>query len=268
MADVILEADIGYNAVRQRHQASSEPREFNNPRQIRRTDSSEGFDFMFGEFEHAGGSSMLASSPPGLAERIAEEDPNTPPRSMLSLLDSSNGISGSSFSSSSSCDLQTSSSPLELDETDFECSLCYRIFYQPVTTSCGHTYCKGCLSSSLKFSFDCPICRRRLCSSQDELDLSVSYVISNVVEKHFPIQLEQRMQEEKETKSCSSSSAPLSSSAPSVIGARNHIMAGPEPRQVQSIAAPERTSERRRSSSIGWWSDCLGGCTFLYPLDL
>jgi hypothetical protein len=137
MADVILDPDVGFNAVRQRHPAVSEPREFNNTRQIRRTDSSEGFDFMFGEFEHAGGSSMLASSPPGLAERLAEEDPNTPPRSMLSLLDSPNGISGSSFSSSSSCDIQTSSLPLELDESDFECSLCYRLFYQPVTTSCG-----------------------------------------------------------------------------------------------------------------------------------
>jgi hypothetical protein len=29
-----------------------------------------------------------------------------------------------------------------LDIADFECSLCFRLFCKPVTTSCGHTYCK------------------------------------------------------------------------------------------------------------------------------
>lgn len=29
-----------------------------------------------------------------------------------------------------------------LDIADFECSLCFRLFCKPVSTSCGHTYCK------------------------------------------------------------------------------------------------------------------------------
>ena len=29
-----------------------------------------------------------------------------------------------------------------VDTRDYECSLCYRLFWQPVVTACGHTYCK------------------------------------------------------------------------------------------------------------------------------
>ena len=29
-----------------------------------------------------------------------------------------------------------------VDARDYECSLCYRLFWQPVVTACGHTYCK------------------------------------------------------------------------------------------------------------------------------
>lgn len=32
--------------------------------------------------------------------------------------------------------------PLLFDTTDFECSLCFRLFYKPVSTPCGHTYCR------------------------------------------------------------------------------------------------------------------------------
>lgn len=31
----------------------------------------------------------------------------------------------------------------------FECSLCLDIFYDPVTISCGHTFCRTCLVKSL-----------------------------------------------------------------------------------------------------------------------
>lgn len=29
-----------------------------------------------------------------------------------------------------------------LESSELECSLCFRLFCRPVTTSCGHTYCK------------------------------------------------------------------------------------------------------------------------------
>lgn len=42
---------------------------------------------------------------------------------------------------------------------DFECTLCMKLLYEPVTTPCGHSFCRSCLFQSmdhgeiLKFSF-------------------------------------------------------------------------------------------------------------------
>jgi late competence protein required for DNA uptake (superfamily II DNA/RNA helicase) len=37
-------------------------------------------------------------------------------------------------------------------EKELECPLCFRMYHNPVTTPCGHTYCRTCLYSSLKYS--------------------------------------------------------------------------------------------------------------------
>ncbi|MCJ8734578.1 hypothetical protein PDJAM_G00237050 [Pangasius djambal] len=49
-----------------------------------------------------------------------------------------------------------------LDPSDFECSLCMRLFYDPVTTPCGHSFCKNCLQRSLDHSPQCPLCKESL----------------------------------------------------------------------------------------------------------
>lgn len=40
-----------------------------------------------------------------------------------------------------------------------ECQLCYMLLYQPLTTPCGHTFCRRCFSRSLDHSTTCPLCR-------------------------------------------------------------------------------------------------------------
>lgn len=40
-----------------------------------------------------------------------------------------------------------------------ECQLCYMLLYQPLTTPCGHTFCRRCFSRSLDHSTSCPLCR-------------------------------------------------------------------------------------------------------------
>lgn len=35
----------------------------------------------------------------------------------------------------------------------------FRLFYHPVTTPCGHTFCRGCLYRSLDYSNGCPLCK-------------------------------------------------------------------------------------------------------------
>ena len=39
--------------------------------------------------------------------------------------------------------------PAAVKVEDFDCSLCFRLLWQPTTTPCGHTYCRGCIDRSL-----------------------------------------------------------------------------------------------------------------------
>lgn len=40
-----------------------------------------------------------------------------------------------------------------------ECQLCYLLLYDPLTTPCGHTFCKSCFARSLDHGDRCPLCR-------------------------------------------------------------------------------------------------------------
>ncbi|KAI0103104.1 hypothetical protein F4776DRAFT_648570 [Hypoxylon sp. NC0597] len=46
--------------------------------------------------------------------------------------------------------------------TEMDCQVCYALFLDPLTTACGHTFCRGCLHRILDHSDLCPICRRTL----------------------------------------------------------------------------------------------------------
>ncbi|KAK5169741.1 uncharacterized protein LTR77_005719 [Saxophila tyrrhenica] len=43
-----------------------------------------------------------------------------------------------------------------------DCQVCYNLMLDPVTTFCGHTLCRVCMSRVLDHSLHCPICRRVL----------------------------------------------------------------------------------------------------------
>ena len=50
----------------------------------------------------------------------------------------------------------------QLDVSDVECPLCLRIFWEPVTTPCGHSFCRACLYQALDTSPSCPLCKGSL----------------------------------------------------------------------------------------------------------
>jgi Lon protease-like protein len=50
----------------------------------------------------------------------------------------------------------------ETVRTEMDCQVCYALFYDPLTTVCGHTFCRSCLHRVLDHSLYCPICRRGL----------------------------------------------------------------------------------------------------------
>jgi hypothetical protein len=71
-----------------------------------------------------------------------------------------------------------------LDPSDFECSLCFRLFCKPVSTSCGHSYCRSCLLAALRYNLCCPLCRTKL-ESPSKCKYSVNITIKTLLEKHF-----------------------------------------------------------------------------------
>jgi Lon protease-like protein len=80
---------------------------------------------------------------------------------------------------------------LQLDELrkQLECSVCFNIFYKPITLGCGHTFCKECTKLAIQHTHKCPLCR-----FPTVLDISstkVSSVLSNMIEKYFPESVQQ-----------------------------------------------------------------------------
>ncbi|RDL35382.1 uncharacterized protein BP5553_07313 [Venustampulla echinocandica] len=45
---------------------------------------------------------------------------------------------------------------------ELDCQVCYGLFFDPLTTACGHTFCRKCVHRVLDHSNLCPICRRVL----------------------------------------------------------------------------------------------------------
>lgn len=49
--------------------------------------------------------------------------------------------------------------------SEMDCQICYALFHDPITTGCGHTFCRSCLYRILDHSRCCPICRQKVAIS-------------------------------------------------------------------------------------------------------
>ena len=50
----------------------------------------------------------------------------------------------------------------EIIKSEMDCQVCYGLLLDPLTTTCGHTFCRKCVARVLDHSTLCPICRRHL----------------------------------------------------------------------------------------------------------
>ncbi|KAF8784977.1 LON peptidase N-terminal domain and RING finger protein 3-like [Argiope bruennichi] len=73
-----------------------------------------------------------------------------------------------------------------LDKQDFECALCIRILWEPVSTTCGHTFCRVCLNRSLDHQTNCPLCKASLSSFLAERVQSTTEFLEKAIETLFP----------------------------------------------------------------------------------
>ncbi|GMH31541.1 hypothetical protein Nepgr_033385 [Nepenthes gracilis] len=76
---------------------------------------------------------------------------------------------------------------------DFDCTLCLKLLYDPVTTPCGHSFCRSCLFQSMDRSNKCPLCRTVLFITPRTCAISVT--LNNIIQKTFPEEYAERNSE-------------------------------------------------------------------------
>ncbi|XP_030608808.1 E3 ubiquitin-protein ligase TRIM21-like [Archocentrus centrarchus] len=66
-----------------------------------------------------------------------------------------------------------------LSEDQFRCSICLDVFTDPVTTPCGHNFCKKCITQHWKdnFQYNCPLCNK-VFSGRPKLHINTSEMVA------------------------------------------------------------------------------------------
>lgn len=75
-----------------------------------------------------------------------------------------------------------------VDQSDFECVLCCRSLWRPVTTPCGHTYCWHCLERCLDYSSSCPLCMTSLAEYLANNSRSITTFIDESMKNFIPME--------------------------------------------------------------------------------
>lgn len=78
------------------------------------------------------------------------------------------------------------------DASDLECSLCMRLFYEPVTTPCWHTFCLKCLERCLDHNAKCPLCKDGLSQCLASRKYSKNVIMEELIAKFLPEELKER----------------------------------------------------------------------------
>ncbi len=75
-----------------------------------------------------------------------------------------------------------------VEPTDFECPLCFRLLWQPITTPCGHTFCKMCLDRVLDHNIECPMCKSATLKSYltDRRETMVNEFVESTMMRMIP----------------------------------------------------------------------------------
>nr|XP_017819586.3 LON peptidase N-terminal domain and RING finger protein 2 [Callithrix jacchus] len=81
---------------------------------------------------------------------------------------------------------------LSLDVTDFECALCMRLLFEPVTTPCGHTFCLKCLERCLDHSPQCPLCKDKLSELLASRNFNITVLAEELIIRYLSDELSDR----------------------------------------------------------------------------
>ncbi|KAL9121577.1 MAG: hypothetical protein Q9187_001866 [Circinaria calcarea] len=74
----------------------------------------------------------------------------------------------------------------EATRSEMDCHVCYALILDPLTTPCGHTFCRKCVARVLDHSNLCPICRRLLLMPPGVQSVPSNKRLSNLLLKLCP----------------------------------------------------------------------------------
>ncbi|XP_054471098.1 LON peptidase N-terminal domain and RING finger protein 2 [Anoplopoma fimbria] len=136
----------------------------------------------------AGVLAALPAAPGGLKRKHSGDGPSAvfnPPSKLLRPDDESSAQTTSAF--------RGRTFPAELlDSGDMECSLCMRLFYEPVATPCGHTFCLKCLERCLDHNSNCPLCKENLSEYLATRGYSKTLLMEEVLQRYLGDELAER----------------------------------------------------------------------------
>ena len=80
-------------------------------------------------------------------------------------------------------------------EDDYECPLCMRTLWKPITTPCGHTFCKTCLDRVLDHNTNCPMCKSAALKSylSERRETMSNEFVETQLKLHLPTEYAERM---------------------------------------------------------------------------
>jgi Lon protease-like protein len=97
---------------------------------------------------------------------------------------------------------------MELEiKKEIECAICSRIYYEPITMTCGHTFCRNCLLRSMDYSNRCCLCREIFHINVEEQPETT--VIKNIIQNIYPNYYKERMIENNEFEDVNNNTIPL-----------------------------------------------------------
>ncbi|XP_056411951.1 LON peptidase N-terminal domain and RING finger protein 2 isoform X2 [Hyla sarda] len=79
-----------------------------------------------------------------------------------------------------------------VDSSDFECSLCMRLFYEPAAPPCGHTFCLKCLERCLDHNPHCPLCKENLSQYLASRAYKKTFLTEELIIRYLPEELSER----------------------------------------------------------------------------
>lgn len=79
-------------------------------------------------------------------------------------------------------DIAVANTLKDLVRVESECQVCYGVMVDPLTTPCGHTFCRKCVARVLDHSTLCPACRRPMSMRPGVLTEHSNMTIANIIQ--------------------------------------------------------------------------------------